>query len=415
MMEPKMMDHLFRHQFGKMVSILTRIFGLEHLDTIEDAVQDTFVKATIAWRDQVPDNPEAWLTQAAKNRAIDLFRKFNAEKARIPKIDHGPASMAIYDLFLDNEIEDSQLRMIFAACHLALNPKDQLSFSLKTISGFSSKEIASALLLKEETVKKRLTRARKAIQTQGIFFEIPQGNDLPRRLNRVLEVIYLIFNEGFHSNRQDILIRQELCGEAIRLCKMLLKNKFTNTSPAYALFALMCFHAARLESKVSPTNEIIDLEHQDRSQWHRPLITLGNHAMIKAVENDEYSSYHIEAAIAAEHLHAPSFKATNWEKILMWYKKLYDLQPSPMTLLNIAMVTLQVGDLEEVHQLLAAIDSKELEQRAYLYFGAWAEYYFKQGQQTDALASIDRALELVQNEAERQFLIKKKTNHYGLR
>ena len=256
----QLLDHLFRHQYGKMVSILTRIFGLEHLETIEDAVQDTFIRAMVTWRNQLPENPEAWLTKAAKNRTIDLFRKLSAEKKRIPKIENGPATIALNELFLDNEIADSQLRMIFTACHPSLNPSEQIAFALKTVSGFSAKEIASALLIKEETIKKRLSRARKTIATQQIAFQIPQGNDLPERLSRVLEILYLIFNEGFHSNKKEILIRKDLCGEAIRLTKMLLTNPYTRQPATYALFALMCFHSARLDSKVNEKNEIIDLK-----------------------------------------------------------------------------------------------------------------------------------------------------------
>jgi RNA polymerase sigma factor (sigma-70 family) len=152
--EQKVVDHLFRHQYGKMVAILTRIFGLSNLETIEDAVQDTFVKAISSWRNQMPDNPEAWLTQAAKNRVLDLFRKLSAEKKSVSKMESGQNVMAINELFLDNEIEDSQLRMIFAACNPILNPRDQIAFALRTISGFSSKEIASSLLLRRNHQKK---------------------------------------------------------------------------------------------------------------------------------------------------------------------------------------------------------------------------------------------------------------------
>ena len=194
-------------------------------------------------------------------------------------------------------------------------------------------------------------RARKIISEKSISFQIPQGSDLPQRLNRVLEVLYLIFNEGFHSNKKEILIRKELCGEAVRLCKMLLKNQFTNHPSAYALFALMCFHASRLDSKVDSNNEIVDIKNQDRSQWYSPLIVLGNRAMLKAVETGEFSGFHFEAAIAAEHLKAPDFASTDWNKILMWYKKLFELQPSPIILLHIAMVLLQQKKLEKAYQL----------------------------------------------------------------
>ncbi len=414
MPEQKMIDHLFRHQSGKMVSVLTRIFGLENLETVEDAVQDTFASALLAWRGKMPDNPEGWLMQAAKNRVIDLFRKLSAEKKRIPMVENGPASMAIYDLFLDNEIADSQLRMIFTACHPVLNPKDQIAFALKTISGFSSKEIASALLLKEETVKKRLSRARKAITGQEVTFEIPQGNALPPRMNRVLEVIYLIFNEGFHSGRKDMLIRKELCGEALRLCRMLLGNPFTQSGAAYALFGLMCFQTARIDSKVNEENEIIDLKNQDRKKWYLPLIMMGHEAMTQAVESDEYSSFHFEAAIAAEHIQAATFESTNWDKILILYKKLYELQPSAFHLLNIAIVQLQRKEYAIALKLLQKLDPAGLEQRAYLYYGSYAEYFALQGNREKAIESIDRALSLVQNEAERQFLEKKKQLFEGL-
>lgn len=410
MTQPQLIDHLFRHQYGKMVSILTRIFGLSQLDMIEDAVQDTFVKAMLCWRTGQPDNPEAWLTQAARNRVIDLFRKMKAEEQRLPKIAPGPAVMTLRELFLDAEIADSQLRMIFTACHPALKPKDQIAFALKTISGFSIKEIASALLLKEQTVKKSLSRARKVIQSREISFEIPQGQDLPVRLNRVLEVLYLLFNEGFHSGQKEILIRKELCGEALRLSKMLLQNPFTNRPAAYALFALMCFHSARLDSKVNPDHELIDLKRQDRSQWHFPLIALGNTAMHKAVETNTFSSYHYEAAIAAEHLKAATFAATDWDQILRWYQKLYDLQPSAVHLLNMAIVQLQRGEYESAHQLLQKISPGDLEQRAYLYYGSFAEYFTRCGQPAKALQNINTALQLVRNEAEKQFLLKKKLN-----
>ena len=408
MREQQLIDHLFRHQYGKMVSILTRIFGLSNLETIEDAVQDTFIQAMVAWRNKMPENPEAWLTKAAKNRAIDLFRKLSAEQKRIPKIESGPAAMALNDLFLDNEIADSQLRMIFTACHPILNPKDQLSFALKTVSGFSSKEIASALLLKEETIKKRLMRARKAIAAKDIAFQIPQGIDLPERLNRVLEVLYLIFNEGFHSNKKEFLIRKDLCGEALRLCKMLLKNTFTRQPKTYALFALMCFHSARLDSKINAENELIDLKNQDRSKWYFPLIKLGDSAMTKAIETDEFSSYHYEAAIASEHLTAKDFSATDWDKILEWYERLHELQPSPFNLLNQAIVQLQRKDYSAVFTLLEQINPKDLEQRAYLYYGTYAEFHLTKKQKKKALEYMETALKLVKNESERQFLLKKK-------
>lgn len=403
-----MIDHLFRHQYGKLVSILTRFFGLQHLETIEDAVQDTFVSALKAWQGSIPEHPEAWLTQAAKNRVLDLFRKLSAEDQRIAKMDSGVATIAIHELFLDHEMEDSVLRMIFTACNPLLHPKDQIAFALKTVSGFSGKEIAAALLLKEDTVKKRLSRARKTIRSTAIAFEIPEGAILQQRLDRVLEVIYLIFNEGFHSNRKDILIREDLCGEAMRLTQLLLQRPLTATPKVQAVFALFCFQSARLRSRVNAAREVISLRDQDRSKWYLPLITLGHRAMERAVEADVFSPYHYEAAIAAEHTRAQNFDTTDWGKILKWYEQLHALEPSAFHLLNLAMVQLQLKAFDAVAELLQRIDPNELEQRQYLYYGAYAEFAFQTGDQKSALRYIDQAIEATQNAVERAHLTQKK-------
>ena len=403
-----LVDHLFRHQYGKMVSILTRIFGLSNLETIEDAVQDTFARAVLSWRNNPPENPEAWLTKAAKNRAIDLFRKIKADQNRLGRLESGPSAMVLSNLFLDHEIEDSQLRMIFTTCHPQLNPKDQIVFSLKTISGFSTKEIASALLLKEETIKKRIARARKSFRSKLITFEIPDKRELPQRIQRVQEVLYLIFNEGFHSNRSDLLIRKELCAEAMRLCQILVNHKLTAGSGTYALFALMCFHAARLDSKVNQEQRLVDLKNQDRSKWHAPLIILGNDMMNKAVEDEVFTPYHYEAAIAAEHVKARNFEETSWERILMWYERLNTIQYSELNMLNMAVVLMQLKQFDQAKQILDKIDPNDLEQRAYLYYSTRAEYYYQIHQYVKAIESLDKALFHVTNQVERNYLNAKK-------
>ena len=409
-MEPPLIDHLFRHHSGKMVSVLTRIFGLEHFEIIEDAVQDTFIKASIAWRNNLPENPEAWLTQAAKNRVLDIFRKLKAKKKYLPEFKHGLEAIAMKDLFLDEEIEDAQLRMIFTACHPQLDARDRISFALKTVSGFNAKEISSALLAKEETVKKRLSRARKVIKESSLKFSIPQGKELPHRLASVMEVLYLIFNEGFHSNRQEKLIREDLCREAMRLCKMLLKNENTRTSAVYALLALMCFHAARLDAKLNSENELIDLKTQDRGKWYFPYIEFGNTMMNKAVENEEYTSYHYEAAIAAEHVRAKRFEDTRWDKILYWYQCLYHIQPMPIHLLNMSVVCLQNKSFDQAKEFLDQISPSDFSQRAYLYYGALADYHFVMKEESDALIQLDLALATVTNEMEKKYIQRKKMN-----
>ncbi len=399
------MDHLFRHQFGKMVSTLTRIFGLEHLETIEDAVQDTFIQALKTWRKQWPENPEAWLTRAAKNRTIDLFRKINAENERAPKFYQGAAAMSISELFLDDEIEDSQLRMIFTACHPSLDARDQITFALKTISGFSIKEIAAALLTKEDTIKKRLTRARKTIVSNQISFTIPDPSQLPPRIHRVQEVLYLIFNEGFHSIKKDLLVRKDLCSEAMRLSKLLLKKEKLRAPSTYALLALMCFHAARLDGKVNEYNEVVDLKHQDRSKWSFPLISVANGLMNKSVENCmAFSTYHYEAAIASEHVRARTFEETDWQAILNWYQKLNEVAASPSTLLNTSIVHLQLGQHEKCLEILKSMDPITLGQRAYLFYGTQSEYFHEVNDRESARSALVKAIDLCKNEIEKKYL-----------
>lgn len=407
-MKNKIVDHLFRHHYGKMVAILVRFFGLSHIETIEDAVQDTFIKATLQWRKELPDNPEAWLTKVAKNRTIDLLRSIKSENKRVEKFNTGLSSIPFNELFLDHEIEDSQLRMIFVACHPSLKPTEQIAFALKTISGFSTKEIAAALLTKEDTITKRLGRAKQAIIKNNIQFNFPLPNEVQARLVRVMEVIYLTFNEGFHSTNKEKLIREDLCGEAIRLCKLLLKKEKFRSGSLYALFGLLCFHASRLESKTNVANEIVDIREQDRSTWYFPLIQMGNSAMNKAIEYDEVSIYHYEAAIAAEHIKAANFEETNWQKILNWYANLQDLQPSTFTLLNCAIVNIQLNNFEAAKTILESLSITDLGQREYLYYGCYAEYYAKRKDIFLAISYLDEAILRTSNSLEKAYLEKKK-------
>ncbi len=403
----KIVDHLFRHQFGKMVAILSKIFGLSNLELIEDAVQDTFLKASIKWRDKLPENPEAWLMKAAKNRVIDIFRQINAEKKRQVKISHGTITLEINDFFLDHEVADSQLRMIFVACHPALSKKEQIAFALKAISGFSMKEIAAALLQNEETIKKRLVRARQKIKDLNITLDYPTRDEIQPRMSGVLQIIYLIFNEGFHSTKPDLLVSKDLCGEAIRLCKLLLLKENFRSGSLYALFALLCFHASRLDSKLI-NKEIIDLKHQDRSKWYLPLIVLGNDALRKSREFDDPSIYYIEAAIASEHVKAIDFKHTNWQRILTLYEEMYQIMPSDSILLSKANIYLQINQLKKAKTTLDQINRATLNQRGYLLNGCYSAYHEKCGDIQKALEELNFAIQGCSNLFEKQYLENKK-------
>lgn len=390
-----------------MVAILTRLFGASKIDLVEDAVQDTFLKAALKWRNELPKNPEAWLTLAAKNRVIDLLRQVNATKERHDQIIHGSVALEINEYFLDHEVADSQLRMIFLACNPTFSQAEQIAFALKSISGFSLKEIAAALLQKEETIKKRLARARIKIKEQAIDLEYPTAKEVPARISAVLQIIYLIFNEGFHSTKSDILISKDLCGEALRLCKLLLVKEQFRTGSLYALFALLCFHSARLESKISD-GAIIDLKHQDRSKWYLPLIKLGFDALVKSTDFADNSIYHLEAAIAVEHIKADKFENTDWAQILALYDEMYQLMPSDNILLSQASILLQKEEALLAKEVLNKINVSNLQQRQYLYHGVWAEYYDKTENHKKALAEIQLAITSCSNQLEIKYLEQKR-------
>ncbi len=404
---PALVEHLFRHQYGKYVAILTRLFGVAHLAMIEDAVQDTFLKASLAWRHSLPEHPEAWLTTAAKRRTIDLFRRVRADEQRLEKLELGDISATVDEVFLDDQIADAQLRMLFTACHPALSAPDQLAFALRTVSGFSQAEIAAALLARPETIKKRLTRARREIIRHQIAFVVPQGGSLPARLDRVLQVLYLIFNEGFHSTKREVLIRRDLCGEAMRLCRLVLMHPLTQKPDAHALFALMCFHAARLDTKIDDADEIIDLRHQDRNRWHQPLILLGHRHMELAVDTDQLSNYHYEAAIAHEHVKATAFAKTDWDQLAHWYGCLQALSPTPLNLLNLAVVEMHAERMAQARAHLTEVDPAQLGARRYLYHGCWAEWHRRSGDSPKARESLTAALACVSNDYERAYLERK--------
>lgn len=402
-----MVDHLFRHQYGKLVAILSKIFGLSQLELIEDAIQDTFLQASLKWRAGQPDDPEAWLTRAAKNRAIDLLRQVNAQSDRHQKSEAPIAVEAINDYFLDHEVEDSQLRMIFVACHPLFSQEEQIAFALKTVSGFSMKEIAAALVQKEETIKKRLSRARKKILESDIQLDYPSANEVTDRMSGVLQIIYLIFNEGFQSTKPNDLIDKELCGEALRLCRLLLVKESFRSGSLYALFALLCLHSARLDTRIV-NGELMDLKNQDRSKWHLPLILMGNQSLDKATTYPDQSLYLWEACIAAEHVKAIQFENTDWSRIVEYYDRMLSLLDSDHIRLSKAIAFMQLGFLENAKHELDGLDPNGMNQRLYLLYGAWAEYYHLLGDKIKAIEQVDMCLSLVNNDLEKNYIQKKR-------
>jgi RNA polymerase sigma factor (sigma-70 family) len=272
----QLVDHLFRHEAGKMVSVLTKFFGLPHVELAEDIVQETLLTAFETWKLKgSPDNPQGWLYQVAKNRILTyLKREQNFQKKIAFNLSYSIENEALIqdkldEFFLENEIEDAQLRMMFACCHPSLSTDLQLILMLKTLCGLNIKEIAAALLSQEDTVAKRLYRAKEKIKQEGISLDVPVGKELVERLDAVLKAIYLLFNEAYKSTSTDTVIRQELSDEALRLGAILAARPLSiegyNMPKINALLALMCFHAARFDSRLDEMGNIILLENQDRS------------------------------------------------------------------------------------------------------------------------------------------------------
>jgi RNA polymerase sigma-70 factor (ECF subfamily) len=409
-----LVDHLFRHEAGKMIAVLTRLFGMHNLSMAEDVVQDAFLKATQTWKfNTVPGNPSAWLMQVAKNKALDILRRKNVA-------DHYSAELSnqlqeatdnyVDQVFLDTEIEDSQLQLIFACCHPSLKEEDKVALTLKTVSGFGIKEIAKALLTQEETIQKRIYRAKQFIQQNNITLEIPTGKALQQRLDTVHTVLYLIFNEGYNASKSDELIRKDICAEAMRLCLLLCENKNVTHPASFALLALMCFQASRFESRLDKNNTIILLQQQDRNSWNHELIDRGYYYLNKSSSGENITIYHIESAIAAEHCLAKNFAATNFQRLLHLYDMLWQLKPSPVVQMNKAIVLSYTGKTKEAIGLMNSIEGIEhLLKNQYMFNAVLGELYIKNNQPQQATDYLEKALQLTRSDAEKK-LLKEKIN-----
>jgi RNA polymerase sigma-70 factor (ECF subfamily) len=340
-----LVEHFFRHEAGRLVSVLTRFFGWRHFDLVEDMVQATLLDALGAWQVHgVPDNPSGWVRRVARNKILDTLRRDRIGQrvlgewaAARPTQDEG-----LEELFFDSEIEDSQLRMMFACCHPHLARENQLALTLKALCGFGNAEIARALLVGEETVKKRLQRATRDLIEQQITLDPPAADELARRIDGVHQVLYLLFNEGYSSSEGETAIRADLCEEAARLCHLLCSHPRFGTPATHALMALMLFHVARLESRLDRHGSVLLLEEQDRSKWDQRLIRRAQEFLARSAEGTTLSEYHLEAAIAYHHCTAKSFAETDWPAILRLYDALLTQQSSPIYLLNRAIVVAQI-------------------------------------------------------------------------
>jgi RNA polymerase sigma factor (sigma-70 family) len=400
-------DHLFRREAGRLVAILARRFGGERLHLAEDAVQDALVKAMQAWPfSGVPDNPTAWILHVACNRALDHVRHDQLGRERQPefaaRVGELLETAAAEDSpHFEDEIRDSQLRMMFVCCHPGLAVEAQVALTLKVLCGFGVREIAAAFLTTEVSIAKRLVRARQFLRDQHIAVELPPAGELGHRLDAVLQALYLLFNEGYKASHGDSLLRQDLCKDAVRLGELLVAHPIGDRPATRALLALMYFNAARLPARTGLDGASLRLAEQERGLWDREMIRQGVVHLGASGTGAQASTFHLEAAIAACHALAPSDGATDWERILELYDALLDLKPSPVVALNRAVAVARVrGPAEGLRSLALMRDRASLE-NYHLLHAVEGQLWLDSGERENAIACLRRAHVLAAVGAER--------------
>ncbi|MEQ9439792.1 MAG: sigma-70 family RNA polymerase sigma factor [Cyclobacteriaceae bacterium] len=332
----QLIPHLFRSEFSKIVSVLCKTFGLPNIQWAEDIVSETFLLATETWGLKgTPDNPSAWLYKVARNKALDSFRREDTFRKKVKaEVEQQETITQPLDIDLsDHNIQDSQLSMLFAVCHPLLSREAQIALALKILCGFGVTEIAHAFLSNKETIQKRIQRAKAQLRQHQVQLLLPPPEALPHRLDNVLRILYLLFNEGYYSSANEKRIRKELCLEAMRLILLLLNAEATCQPETNALMALCCFHASRFEARENERGEQILYLEQNRADWDYALIRKGEYYLHQSGQGAHITRYHLEAVIAYWHTQ-PVDTREKWENILQMYNRLLQLEYSPVAALN---------------------------------------------------------------------------------
>ncbi len=336
MNQPDLIPHLFRKEYGKIVSVLVRYWGINHLEAAEDIASETFVTAVQTWVYRgIPVNPAAWLYQVAKNKARNYLKREQIFRSDVyPEIRNRLDASEQPDLDLSvDSIRDSQLRMMFAISHPSMAPESQIALSLRILCGFGIEEIAAAFLTNKETINKRLLRAKQKLRSQPALLEAPGPAEIAGRMENVLTTLYLLFSEGYYSISKDPAIRKELCLEAMLLANSLLQTQSPQKKDVFALLSLMCFQASRLEARVTASGETVPYEEQDPQQWNMELVSQGIYFLKEASGGDRISRFHLEACIAYYNT-IKDDTPEKWENILRLYNILLEINNSPITALN---------------------------------------------------------------------------------
>jgi RNA polymerase sigma factor (sigma-70 family) len=409
----QVVEHFFRHEAGKMLSTLTRIFGIEHLNRAEDVVQETLVRALQTWPYYgIPRNPSAWITQVAKNLALDLIRRDKVFRNKENEITHlmeqiSADSGADESGGSESGIADDRLRMMFTCCHPVIPQEMQVALALKTLCAFSPAEIAKAFLTSEAAIAKRLTRAKQRIRDARVVFEIPAGEELVPRVNSVLQTLYLVFNEGYKASEGEHLIRADLCREAIRLGELLVEHPVGRRPRVQALLSLMLLNGARLLARLDADGNILRLEDQKRSSWDQAMIARGLYYLMQSTSADEVSEYHLQAGIAACHSAAKDYASTDWPRILSLYDRLMEMDDSPVVALNRAVAVANVHGARAGLQAVEQIRDRQQLSGYYLLYAVLGDFEAELDHRQAAMEHFRKALELVTMKSEHLFLLKK--------
>ncbi len=397
----RIIEGLYRSESGRVLATLVRLLG--DLDLAEEAMHEAFAAALESWpQTGIPDSPRPWLISTARFKAIDGIRR------RVRR-DGTQRDLALYmearinEASLDNgEIEDDRLRLIFTCCHPALPPEARVALTLREVCGLTTEEIAKAFLITPRTLAQRIVRAKAKIRELAIPYETPAPQELPERLGAVLQVIYLVFNEGYSAAAGAEVTRAELTGEAIRLGRLL--TELQPEPEVMGLLSLMLLQESRRAARTSATGELILLENQDRSLWNREQIAEGVALVEKALKSRRFGSYTLQAAIAAVHAEAESAAVTDWRQIVALYNRLVRIQPSPVVHLNRAVaIAMRDGPEAGLMHIDAVLEHGELT-NYYLAHSARADMFRRLGRTAEARSSYEKALALTQQEPERQFL-----------
>ena len=404
MRQQELIPHLFRTEFRKITAVLCKHFGIEHIETAEDIAGDTFLQAVETWTYKgLPANPTAWLYTVAKNKAKNYFHRSNifSEKIAGDIKNTSPQTEQPEINLSDENITDSQLQLLFTICHPSIPTEAQIGLALRILCGFGINEIANAFLTNNETINKRLFRAKEKLRTEKVKIEFPGKTEINDRLETVLITLYLLFSEGYYSESDDTILREDLCNEAMRLTFMLIENEQTDLPKVNALYSLMCFHSSRFSARKNEKGEIILYDEQDESLWNQELIIKGIYFLHEASKGKEISKYHIEASIAYWHTIKTDTKE-KWENILHLYNKLLQIEYSPIAALNRTFALSKANSKQEA---IAEAEKLNLSDN-HFYFTLLGELYTDTDNKK-AKENFQKALKLAKTQTDKQTIQKK--------